>query len=147
MFNLTFNTEGCRLPPSGVKCFRDFCALRRPPKSLRVPYGPLALPDVADRRRSQPRVPAAHYARQQIYGVWSFEQWVTLTLWSCRLSQSLLLIYATSLCRRKMLEPSTRSLHDEATELHATIISENSTQVDFPVQKIVLHSSLISSRS
>ena len=36
---------------------------------------------------------------------------------------------------------------DEATELHATIISENSTQVDFPVQKIVLHSSLISSRS
>ena len=34
---------------------------------------------------------------------------------------------------------------DEATELHATIISENSTQVDFPVQKIVLDSLLISS--
>ena len=34
---------------------------------------------------------------------------------------------------------------DEATELHTTIMSQNSIQVDFPVQKIVLDSSLISS--
>ncbi len=36
---------------------------------------------------------------------------------------------------------------DEATELHATIMSQNSIQVDFPVQKIVLDSSLIRSWS
>ncbi len=36
---------------------------------------------------------------------------------------------------------------DEATEMHATIISQNSIQVDFPVQEIVLDSSLISSWS
>ena len=36
---------------------------------------------------------------------------------------------------------------DEATEMHATIMSQNSIQVDFPVQKIVLDSSLISSWS
>ena len=36
---------------------------------------------------------------------------------------------------------------DEATELHATIMSQNSIQIDFPVQKIILHSSLISSGS
>ena len=38
-------------------------------------------------------------------------------------------------------------IFDQATELHATIMSQNSIQVDFPVQKIVLHSSLISSGS
>ena len=36
---------------------------------------------------------------------------------------------------------------DQATEMHATIMSQNSIQVDFPVQKIVLDSSLISSWS
>ncbi len=36
---------------------------------------------------------------------------------------------------------------DEETELHATIMSQNSIQFDFPVQKIVLDSSLISSWS
>ena len=34
---------------------------------------------------------------------------------------------------------------DEATEMHATIMSQNSIQVDFAVQKIVHDSSLISS--
>ena len=33
---------------------------------------------------------------------------------------------------------------DQATEMHATIMSQNSIQVDFPVQKIVLDSLLIS---
>ena len=36
-------------------------------------------------------------------------------------------------------------IFDETTELHATIMSQNSIQVDFPVHKIVLDSSLISS--
>ena len=36
---------------------------------------------------------------------------------------------------------------DEATEMHATIMSQNSIQVDFLVQKIVHDSSLISSLS
>ncbi|WP_419619814.1 hypothetical protein, partial [Thiolapillus sp.] len=52
----------------------------------------------------------------------------------------------------KQLAEQSRSsvLHwilDEATELHATIMSQNSIQVDFPVQEIVLDSSLISSLS
>ena len=36
---------------------------------------------------------------------------------------------------------------DQTTEMHANIMSQNSIQVDFPVQQIVLDSSLISSWS
>ncbi|WP_419653183.1 hypothetical protein, partial [Thiolapillus sp.] len=55
----------------------------------------------------------------------------------------------SALYSKQLAEQSRSSvLHwilDEATELHANIMSQNSIQVDFPVQKIVLDSSLISS--
>ena len=57
----------------------------------------------------------------------------------------------SALYSKQLAEQSCSSvLHwilDEATELHATIMSQNSIQVDFPVKKIVLDRALITSWS